>query len=217
MQNVEAVLMSEFANSPVMLQLINNMNAYLDETANFSAFVNTVWDIETAVGFGLDTWGSILGVSRILQIAAAGPFFGFDQGGSMLGFGQGVFLQYLGETTSYSVPDSTYRKMLLTRALSNITRCSIPGLNQLISNLFQGRGRCYCTDLGNMAMTYTFEFVLLAVELAILQQSGVIVHPTGVAVTLVQLPLSSGVFGFNGSGLQTFNNGTFFNPAQVIL
>lgn len=209
--------MSEFANSPVMLQLINNMNAYLDEQANFQGFLNTIWNIRNAVGFGLDFWGSVLQTSRLLQIAAAGPFFGFDQGGSMYPFGQGVFLQYLGETTTYSLPDSSYRTLLLAKALANITRTTIPALNQLISNLFTGRGRCYCTDLGNMAMTYTFEFVLLSVELAILQQSGVLIHPTGVAVTIVQLPLSTGVFGFNGSGLQTFNNGTFFNPNQVIL
>ena len=217
MQNLESVIMSEFANSPVINQLITNMNTYLDQSANVQGFLSTVWNINTAVGFGLDFWGNILGVKRLLQIAAAGPFFGFDQSGSMVGFQQGVFLQYIGETTTFSLLDDAYRKLLLAKALGNITRTTIGGLNQLISNLFTGRGRCYCTDSGSMTMTYTFEFVLTPVELAILTQSGVLIHPTGVGVTIVQLPLTTGVFGFNGSGLQTFNNGTFFNSHQVIL
>jgi Protein of unknown function (DUF2612) len=217
MQNVEATIGSQYANSPVLLQLIANMNAYIDPAANLTKFYNQVWNINTATGFGLDIWGQILVVSRLLLIPATGPFFGFDQSGSMVGFGQGVFLQYLGETTIFSLPDSTYRTLLLTKALANISSMSIPMLNQLVSNLFQGRGRCYCTDLGLMQMTYTFEFVLLPVELAILQQSGALPHPTGVAVSIIDLPISTGVFGFNGSGLQTFNNGTFFNPDQVIL
>lgn len=217
MKNVEATVMSQFANAPVMMQLIQNMNAYLDEHANYQAFETQVWSLLSATGFGLDFWGAVLGVSRLLQIPSSGPFFGFDQGGSMVGFGQGTFLKFIGATTTYSLPDPPYKQALLAKALANITRTDIPALNQLISNLFAGRGRCYCTDLGNMQMTYTFEFVLLAVELAILQQSGVLPHPTGVGVTIVQAPVTSGVFGFNGSGLNTFNNGTFFNPSQVIL
>jgi len=217
MQNLEKTIESQFANSPLMMQLVQNMDQYLDQSANVEGFLSTVWNILDAQGFGLDFWGQVLQVSRLLQIASPGPFFGFDQSGSMVGFGQGVFLQYVGETTTFAMLDGAYKKALLTKALANITRVSIPGCNQLVSNLFAGRGRCYCTDSGNMVMTYTFEFVLLPVELAILTQSGVLPHPTGVAVTIVQVPVSSGVFGFNGSGLQPFNQGTFFNPTQVVL
>ena len=212
MQNTTVTLESQFANSPVMLQIISSMNGYLDQQASFSTFYSQVWNIQTATGYGLDVWGRILGVTRLLQIPATGPFFGFDQSGSMQPFGSGVFLQFAGETTTVYLPDSTYRILLYTKALANITRTSVFSLNQLITNLFAGRGRCYCTDLGNMQMTYTFEFVLLPVELAILEQSGVLPHPTGVKVTFVQVPVSTGVFGFSGSGLQTFNNGTFYGP-----
>jgi hypothetical protein len=215
--NLEATLASQYANSPVLLQLIANMNANIDPAANLTLFYNNVWNIMTATGFGLDIWGQILGVTRILQIPATGPFFGFDQSGSMQPFGSGVFLQFLGETTITSLPDSTFRTLLLTKALANISNMSIPSLNQLVSNLFAGRGRCYCTDLGLMEMTYTFEFVLLPVELAILQQSGALPHPTGVQVTIVQGVISGSTFGFNGSGLEPFGQGTFYNPSQVIL
>lgn len=212
MQNVEVTIASQYANSPVMLQLINNFNAYIDQTANFTAFYDTIWNIYTAVGFGLDILGLILGVGRDLQIPSTGPFFGFAQDGSMAGFGQGVFLDFVGETTTFALPDSTYRTLLLTKALANISASSIPALNQLVTNLFKGRGRCYCTDLGDMEMTYTFEFVLLPVELAILEQSGALPHPTGVSVTIVQIPNATGVFGFDGSDLEPFNQGTFFQP-----
>lgn len=212
MQNTTVTLESQFANSPVMLQLVDFMNQWIDPRVNLTNFYNNIWNISTATGYGLDVWGRILGVTRALQIPATGPFFGFDQSGSMYPFGSGVFLLTNGETTTQLLPDSTFRTLLYTKALANITRTVIPALNQLVTNLFAGRGRCYCTDLGNMQMTYTFEFVLLAVELAILQQSGVLPNPTGVSVTIAQVPVSSGVFGFDGSNLQTFNNGTFFGP-----
>lgn len=217
MQNLEQTIGSQYANSPVLLQLINDFNQYVDPAANLTAFYDMVWNLSSAMGFGLTIWGNILQVGRLLAVASAGPFFGFDQGGSMSGFGQGVFLEFVGETSIYSLPDSTYRTLLFTKALANISNMSIPSLNQLVSNLFAGRGRCYCTDLGNMEMTYTFEFVLLPVEVAILEQSGVLPHPTGVSVSIVQVPVSSGVFGFDGSNLEPFNQGTFFNPSQVTL
>jgi hypothetical protein len=198
-----------------MLQLLTNFQGYIDPYANFLTFYNTWWNIDTATGWGLDNFGRILGVTRLLAVPAAGPFFGFDQAGSMLGFGQAPFYSYAGETTTYALPDSTYRTLLLTKALANISNCSIPALNQLITNLFPGRGRCYCTDPGSMTMTYTFEFVLLPVEIAILEQSGALPHPTGVSVTIVQAVVTSGLFGFDGSNLQPFNQGTFFNPTVL--
>jgi hypothetical protein len=217
MQSIEKTLLSQFANSPVMQQLLHRINAWIDPSANLQNFVNTIWNLETATGFGLTVWGNILGVSNLLQIPATGPFFGFDQSGSMQPFGSGVFLGFVGETTTYQLADVPYRTLLFCKALANISSAAIPSLNQLVTNLFPGRGRCYCTDPGNMTMTYTFEFVLLPVELAILQQSGVLPHPTAVGVTIVQAPVSSGIFGFDGSNLQPFNQGTFFNPSQVTL
>ena len=74
--------------------------------------------------------------------------------------------------------DAPFKVLILAKAMANITDCSIPSINQLLRNLFSGRGRCYVNDLGNMQMRYTFEFYLEPWEVAVVKQSGVLPRPT---------------------------------------
>ena len=59
-------------------------------------------------------------------------------------------------------------------------------------------------------MSYVFGFPLTAVDMAILTQSGAMPHPAGVDVTIISVD-GSKTFGFNGSGCQPFNQGTFYD------
>ncbi len=212
MQNVEQTIISQYGTSPVLNQLIQNMNGYLDPTADLDAFYASVWNISTAAGFGLDIWGRIVGVSRQFQVPNNGPWFGFQTGAAdSQPFGQSPF--YPGPATgSYLLSDDAFRVLILVKAIANISDCSIPSYNTLLSNLFKGRGRCYASDLGSMQMLYTFEFYLEPFELAILQQSGALPRPAGVSASIVQVTPSS-FFGFKGSGLQPFGQGIFYTKS----
>jgi hypothetical protein len=223
MLNVEQTIQPEFANSPSVNQLIANMNTYIDPQANILAFYNAVWNVATAVGFGLDIWGRIVGVGRVIPIPGTSGSFGFDNVDNppdWENFGSvgkpgvgGPF--YAGEisTGGFTLNDNAFRTLILTKALANISTTTAPALNQLIQNLFPHRGRAYVLDLGNMAMRYVFEFSLSTIERAILQNSGVLPHPAGVSVSIVVIV--AGQFGFEeadgGNLVQPFNFGTFFN------
>ena len=52
-----ATIISQFANSPILTQLIANMDSYLDQTANLDAFYDLIFNVATAQGYGLDVWG----------------------------------------------------------------------------------------------------------------------------------------------------------------
>lgn len=221
MLNVEQTIISQYANSPTLTQLIENMNGYIDPRTNMLAFYNFVWNVDTAVGFGLDIWGRIVGVNRVIPIPGTTDSFGFDNVDfpyDWQNFGSvgqpgvgGPF--YAGEvsTGGFTLNDTAFRTLILTKALANISATAAPALNQLIQNLFPGRGRAYVLDLGNMAMRYVFEFSLSTIERAILQNSGVLPHPAGVAVSIVVIV--SGQFGFEeqGSLVKPFNIGSFYN------
>lgn len=222
MLNVEQTIQPEFANSPSTMQLIANMNSYLDPQANILAFYNAVWNVSTAVGFGLDIWGRIVGVGRVIPIPGTSGAFGFyneDVPPDWQNFGRVVGSTAIGgpffagqiNTGGFSLNDNAYRTLILTKALANISATTAPALNQLIQNLFPGRGRAYVLDLGNMAMRYVFEFSLSTIERAILQNSGVLPHPAGVSVSIVVIV--SGQFGFaeQGSLVKPFNIGSFYN------
>lgn len=180
-------VISQYANSPIILQLIQNMQDYYDPNANFDAFYELIWNVDTAEGYGLDVWGRIVGVSRILQIPVATPYFGFTEQTEAQPFGQAPFYNGDTVTQSYSLSDEAYRRLILAKALANITAGSIPAINQILINLFPGYGNCYVTDGLDMTMTYTFGATLSAVDYAIVTQSGVLPRPSGVAATVVQL------------------------------
>lgn len=211
MQNVEQTIISQYANSPTLTQLIQNMNAYIDPQANFDVFYSFVWNVDTAQGFGLDYWGKIVNVSRLLRIPGNDPIVGFDNIDSPKDWYPMSFGRFAMEgeaTTAYILPDDAYRVLILTKALSNICATTAPALNQLLRNLFPGRGRCYVRDLGNMSMQFVFNFALSVVEYAILTQSGALPHPAGVFYSVLVNP--PGLFGFNGQpSARPFNQGVF--------
>lgn len=186
--DVWTTIISQYANSPILTQLILNINDYLDQTADLDLFYDNLFNVLTAQGYGLDTWGRIVGVTRTLQVAA-GDTFGFNEAtpGSDP-FGQGSFFSGGGLTSNFQLSDAVYRPLILAKAAANITNGSIPAINQILLSLFPNRGNAFVTDGENMTMTFTFDFLLTPVELAIVQQSGALPKPVGVAATVVQNP-----------------------------
>lgn len=186
--NVWTTVMSQFANSPTLDQLIANMEGYIDPTQNLDSFFDLIWNVNTAQGYGLDVWGRIVGVNRILQVASIG-YFGFLQGEpTSQGWGQAPW--YSGEalTQNYPLTDEAFRVLIFAKALANICDGSIPALNQILLNLFPSRGNCFVTSGANMTMQYVFDFALSAVELSIVTFSNVLPIPAGVAVSIVVNP-----------------------------
>jgi hypothetical protein len=214
MLNVGRTIISQYANSPTLTQLIENLNEYIDPRVNMQAFYDAVWNVDTAVGFGLDIWGSIVGVSRLLQIPTNTSTLGFansDVPADWAPFNVGTFYTGISAGQSFLLPDDTFRTLILVKALANIVSTSAPSLNKLLQNLFPGQGVCYVIDNGNMSMTFVFEFDISQSDYAILTQSGALPHPAGVKVSVLVLGDN---FGFQemGDGAQPFDQGTFYEP-----
>lgn len=182
--NVWKTIISQYANSPIITQLITNMDAYLDQTQNLQSFFDNVMNLDTAVGYGLDVQGRRLNVSRTLAVSV-GDYLGFEEAGSQAdGFNQGPFFSGQSTSDNFVLADSGYRLLLFAKALANVCDGSIPAINQILLNLFPGRGNCYVVDGLDMTMTYKFEFGLTPVELAIVIESGVLPKSTGVSASV---------------------------------
>jgi Protein of unknown function (DUF2612) len=179
-------VISQYANSPILTQLISNFDQYVDQTLNFDNFYDFIWNVASAQGFGLDIWGRIVGVQRVLQVQGSVLYFGFEESApSGTPFGTQPFYSGGTITSNFALSDAAFRVLIYAKALANISNGSIPAINQLLLNLFPGRGNCYVTDNGGMVMTYTFLFHLSATELAILGQTGVLPKPVGVTTSIV--------------------------------
>jgi hypothetical protein len=133
MNNVNETIISQYANSPKILQLIADMNEAIENCADFQKFYDDVWNIETAVTFGLDIWGKILGVDRNIYIPPLFP---------------------VRTSAVYTMTDTEYRKMLLTKALANITPATAEGINVILKLIYSEQDNAFSVDLGGMDMQY---------------------------------------------------------------
>lgn len=214
--DVWTTIISQYANSPILDTLIENLFDYIDPTYNLEQFYDYIWNINTAQGYGLDVWGRIVGVNRVLKVTV-GDWFGFAEAtpGAET-FDYGPFYSGAVLTENYTLSDQAYRRLIFAKAASNITNGSIPAINQILMGLFPNRGNAYVTEgvdngawfgfaestnsngfdqepfyngssIANMVMTYTFAFTLTPLDLAIVQNSGVLPKSTGVEARIAQI------------------------------
>lgn len=211
--NVEDTILSQFANSPTILSLINSFSSAVDPSANIDAFYELVWNIETAEGYGLDVWGRIVGVQRVLEVPGGVIDFGFEEAGdvSAAPFNQGVFFNGTPATSNFTLSDDAFRTLILAKALANISQSNIHAYNTILMSLFPNRGNAFVTDSGSMQMNLVFMFPLQPFEIAILLQSGAFSPPTGVGFNVMVAATPTFGFAEAGESAAGFNVGTFFS------
>lgn len=190
MTNWMSTIVSQYANSPTIIALIDSFNAAVDPGADLDNFLTHVWQVDTADGVFLDNvWGRIVGVSRTIPTSPATV-----------------------------LTDAQYLQLILLKALSNISRASSPSINTLLLEWMAGRGRTYVNDLGQMEIRYMFEFPLEPFEILIITQSGIFLRAAGVGGWMVEF--QPPVFGFSGmtDGAAPFGQAPFMptgNPFAV--
>jgi hypothetical protein len=181
--DVRRTVLTQYANSPVLLSIIDALSSAIDRGPQFTDFYNTVWNVETAAGFGLDIWGRIVGVRRALYLTDE-SYLGFNEDTAAQPFGFGVFYAGQSLTPNFLLTDEAYRSLILAKAALNITDCAIPSINAILRALFPSYGNVYVRDNRDMTMTYVFGAVPSKVDYAIVTQSGALPRPAGVSVTV---------------------------------
>lgn len=251
--NWRETILSQYANSDRITGLIETFFDAVNQTANFDAFYDKIFNLDTAEGYGLDCWGRIVGINRVLQVANV-QWFGFAEAlpGSLsfgdarfngytpsLGFaeatdqhtfadgtfafaklfqgvdpnaGAGPFYPGGQLTSNYALSDEQYRRLIYAKARANITNGSIPAINAILLSIYPGRGNVYVQEgtpptffgfseagntvpfgqgvfyngqiIPNLQYQIIFKFQPSAVDLAIVQNSGVLPKPTGVAASI---------------------------------
>ena len=210
MNNVTQTFLSQYANSPTLTGLIEKFNAAIDPSSDIQQFYNNVFNINSAVGQGLDDWGQIVGVSRNLQITTSQQYFGFAEAyvsangtQNPAPFNNAPFYNGAYVTSTYQLGDNQYRPLIIAKAFANISNLSVPAINFLLmylfvyyQNLYAAVGYyvdgytldydytnyAYVKDGGDMVMTIVFNFQPTDLQLAILLNSGVFPRPCGVQI-----------------------------------
>lgn len=194
MMNVADTVIRQYAAAGALKRIIYSFNDAVSIDDFIESFITEVWDVRTAGTYGLNVWGKIVGVSRLVTVEPSEDYFGFDEASSSPAvaddpqpFNQAPFYTAgTNQTSTVSLTNDVYRKLILVKAAANITDCSIPSLNRLLVTMFGDRGRAYVRNDGSMEMSYVFEFALTPAELSIVRYSGAFPAPAGVTVNIVQ-------------------------------
>jgi len=186
MNNYQQTILSQYANDPALTALIAFFNDWLDPSTDWDNFYNTVWNIQTAVGFGLDFWGKVVDIPRQIKVTAPPDYLGFEEAlpGSEP-FDVAPFYAGPPTSTTYVLGDDAYRVLIMTKALANISNFTAPSVNALLQYLFAGRGSCYVLEINPMQIEYVFNFALASWEAAVLLQPTLMPRPAGVGVTII--------------------------------
>lgn len=202
-------VIAQYANSPIMLQWIDFAGENIKVCGFFKEFYRNIWNIDCAKGYGLDIWGVIVGVNRTVK-TFTGFFWGFNEETLLLarpyhditGYNDHYydekkeFIDYEGARTAIgsfrdfqeleaeiTFSDENYRKLILTKAFSNISNYTASDLNKFLMMMFGNAEKgheVYVQDDLNMSMTIVFNWILSSDEVAILLNAGVLFKPAGV-------------------------------------
>lgn len=183
MRDVQKTVLSQYSCAPTLNALIEAWNQTLDPTRLIETWFTNIWNLDTAQGYGLDVWGRIVGVERVLTLSTD-SFFGFaePQDLTLQPFNAAPWYSGTQTTSNYRLSDEAFRQLINAKALANITDGSITSLNAILMTLFAGQGDVWVADSGTMTLTYTFNFAPSAVQVSLIQSSGVLMRPAGVRV-----------------------------------
>lgn len=205
--NIDAVIQSQYGDSPHIKGVIRGYYNYISPQKDIDLIYDKMINIYTAEGYGLDVWGRIVNIDR--------EFVAVDEQYDYLGFDNSPYnmdrIETFNNAPFYKVvngrirlEDNAYRTYILIKALINILNVSLNSLNYIFSQLFPD------TDI-KVLHSNTMILRLLVIGAISQAQIGAIKNiewlPAGVGLQFYHIITPT--FGFRGSGLETFNNGTF--------
>lgn len=204
-------IQSQYGASPHLKGIVKAFAEQIDPNGDIGLFFDKIFNLETAEGVGLDIWGRIVAIPRKILVPNNTDYFGFE-GSGLQPFDNAPFYYEDKASMYYTLTDDAYRQLIYYKAMSNISDSTAASQNRLLSLLFGNR--VDVLDLtgiipdGVMKIRVVFHFYLTDFEQALLNNYGLLNRGAGVGWEWYQLPEES-VFGFDGSGLQPFNQGNF--------
>jgi hypothetical protein len=205
---------SQYAASPRILALLVKKAALLDPGKDLMLWYDGIFNPRTAQGVGLDIWGRIVGIGRMLWMQNT-AFFGFAFQ-NLENFDQAPFWIDSLAQGQFRLTDEAYRFLIFYKAAANIGESTMEAVNALLNSLFEaghGPANSYVLEVGPMEIRAVFNFYLTSYEQALLEQYGLLDRPAGVGFSWYQHDPRE-MFGFAGQNLQNFDNG-IFTPFEI--
>ena len=179
-------MQSQYDHAPRMNALGEILQTEIDASDQLDDLSAQVADVRTAKGVFLDWWGKRIGIDRYIKIG--NEYVRFD--------------------------DDYYRFLLMYRAVCNLSDSTCATMNRMLSMLTNTR--VFVVDYQDMTLQ---SIVIIGnideIQAQILQTYGLLNRPAGVMTNFLIIYPNEQILGFDGSGLQPFDQGVF-NPGRTI-
>ena len=192
-------IQSQYAASVRITALLQSAKDHILPDADIALFYDTIFNVQTAQGYGLDVWGNIVGVSRSIP-------------------------SHESPTTMLFLSDEDFKQLIMVKASANIMDSSLYSMNYLLKQLYPNF-TCYIQLVNNwqnddgryynstpMEINYVFFGRLSNIERSIFDAVGDFNRGAGVHWNLFEFEQDE-IFGYVGSELQPFDQGVFFQPS----
>ena len=204
---IDLTIQSQYSDSPHIKGVIHSYYDFVNPQKDIDLIYDKMINLYTAEGYGLDVWGRIVNIER--------DYVAVDENFSYLGFDNTPYnmdrIETFNNAPFYKVvngkvqlQDDAYRTYILIKALLNISNVSLNSLNYIFKQLFSD------------VTLYVLHVETMILRLVVMgqfteAQKGAIQNidwlPAGVGLQFYHLITPT--FGFKGSGLMPFNQGTF--------
>lgn len=205
---IDATVQSQYAASPHIRALVDSFWKAINPEADINEIYKNMVDPDTAVGFGLDVWGRIVAIGReYIALGENTKYLGFNPPTDVTN----PRLDSLNNAPFYRpvngkvrLADTAYRTYIFIKALINISDGTLARINKMLVFMFPNTKIC-CIHVDTMVLRLVIQTRISAADKTALLQLPWL--PAGVGLELYQVVTPT--FGFNGSGLMPFNQGTF--------
>ena len=205
--DINETIQSQYSDSPHIKGVIQNFYSHIDPKSDIDLIYDKMINIYTAEGYGLDVWGRLVNIDReYVAVDDQYDYLGFDNRPYNMDrietFNNAPFYKVV--NGKIQLQDDAYRTYILIKAMLNISNVSLNSLNYIFKQLFSD------------VTLYVLHVETMILRLVVMgqfseAQKGAIQNidwlPAGVGLQFYHLITPT--FGFNGSGLESFNNGTF--------
>lgn len=200
----EKTIQSQYSNSPHIKGLVEKFAEEIDPNPDIETFYNDIFNPLTARGIGLDIWGEIVGIDRLIEVDTE-DFFGFF-GSGLTPFDNSPYY-YEGATNIYRLEDEAFRELIFLKAWANISDATMPNIKYVLNQLLPNG--VLMIEAEHMKLRAIFlSYEVPAYSLAIFKKYGLLNLGAGVGWEYYIINPDE-TFGFDGSLMQPFDQGIF--------
>lgn len=204
---IDLTIQSQYSDSPHIKGVIHSYYDFVNPQKDIDLIYDKMINIYTAEGYGLDVWGRIVNIDReYVVIDDQYDYLGFDNRPYNMDrietFNNAPF--YMVVNGKVQLQDDAYRTYILIKAMLNISNVSLNSLNYIFKQLFSDV-TLYVLHVETMILRLVVMGQFTEAQKGAIQNINWL--PAGVGLQFYHLITPT--FGFKGSGLESFNNGTF--------